>query len=173
MVKQRNPILAATLAGLLGPIGYLYIGWRCALIAVVLLLPLPTACALAGILVPSFTKYLMLPVLAWNAYLSCLIRNAAIQNHDETCGPVNSFAFAGMSTTRVITGQAMALTLALCLELVIGRFATGQSLSGVFTLLVSTPILVGLAGLMFGFLDLGLTAAFAVHLHSRKAASPS
>jgi len=166
MLRKRSPALAAILGGLLGPIGYIYIGWRYALACLLMLLPLPIAVAVLGFGLPPLTKYFVLLVLARKAYTICRIRNENIERGETVEGPIDSFSFAGIQTADLLTGQAMACAAAVGIEISRSHFTSGRVLQGLFSIAITTPILVGVAALVFGLISGGLRTVWSRRLEA-------
>lgn len=167
MPKKKNPWIAAILSLILGPLGYLYIGWRYALLGIVILL------LFVGVLmvvdfdpavmpgIRSWIKYPLLFVFAWKAHSICTVRNGLIDAQDEKAKMIGAFPFAAMAMTDLLVGLAMFYAGALGLYASAVMLSEGRIVKGLLTLLVGTPALVWIATMMFGFIAVGVDAVFA------------
>jgi hypothetical protein len=159
-MQKKNPVIAAVLSLLLGPLGYFYIGWRYAVMAILIFLLYGIVPALAGFELPMWMQYLILPVLAWKAYTICSVRNALIESADPQARALDSFPVAAMTLSDLLVGMGMVTAGALGVYASGLMFLDGQVLRSLGLLLIGTPVLVCLATLVFGFIAAGIDLMF-------------
>ena len=140
--KQKDPTVAGVLALVTGPLGFLYLGWRYGLAATVVF---------AGVIlvvsfllpVPSWLLFVNLPVLALIAYRICEKLNSLVdegQHRGEVASrtlPVAVFAMtSSLPLLAGVNSAVMGVTTA------VPQFMNGDVGSGLFTLLLVTPVFV-------------------------------
>ena len=140
--KKKNPRVAGGLALVGGPLGFLYIGWRYALAATVVFLSIIMVFAFL-LPVPSWLKYVNLPVFAFIAHRICQKLNRLVDRglHTDTLEsntlPVAVFAMTSMLPLLAgVHSAVMGVTTA------VSPFMGGDVGRGLFMLLLVTPIFV-------------------------------
>jgi hypothetical protein len=160
-MRKKSPTLAAALSLFFGPLGYLYIGWRYAVVAVGAFAVVGTVVAVAGFDVPPWMKYVILPVLAWKAFTICSVANAMIEADDDNANALNSFPVAAMAMSDLVVAFGMISAAS------VGLYVSGVLLlqrsiiKGLLVLFVGTPALVWIATVAFGLIADAIDAAFA------------
>ncbi len=82
-MRKKSPILAAILGFLFGPLGYLYIGWRYAIVALCVFLLFIFVLTVTNFPIPALIKYVILAVFAWKGFTIVTVRNELIDSQDE------------------------------------------------------------------------------------------
>jgi len=162
VLTRRRPVIAALLGLLFGPLGYLYLGWRYAVIAMVVVL------VFVGVLmvvdfdpagmpaVRDWIRYPMLLAFSWRAYKLCTIRNALVEAQDPKVTRPSSFPVAAMYMAELLVELAVVYALALGIFGTYLLVARGHIIKGLLMLLVGTPVIVWLGSLLFGFISMGV-----------------
>ena len=141
-MRKKSPAVAAVLSLFFGPLGYLYVGWRYGVMAVVVFLVFVLVLSLADLPLPRWIKYVILPVLAWKAFTICSVRNSLIDAGDDEAKALDSFPVAAMAMSDLLVGIGMVTAGAVGLYISAVMLFDGRLLKGVLTLLVGTPVLV-------------------------------
>ena len=178
MLKRRKPILAGVLGLVFGPLGYFYLGWRFAVIAILFLL------GFVGVLtvvdfdpagmpgIRDWIRYPMLLAFARRAYTLCTVRNALIDTQDPKAAKPASFPVVAMSMAELLVELAVIYAVSLGLFGSYLLFSRGSRLRGLLMLLLGTPILAWLSFMLFGFISMGVQMAImAVSKDAQKAFS--
>jgi hypothetical protein len=170
MPKKKSPTAGAILGFIFGPFGYIYIGWKYALMGVavytvffLILMPLDLDPAILRTL-PGGRFMVHLPlaiVFAWKAYTICSLRNALIEAEDERATMLNTFSVAGMAMTDLLVGIAIIYAGALGIYLSVITFLGGNLVKSLVYLAIGTPVLVWIASIVFGFIAAGIDILFA------------
>lgn len=162
MLKRRRPVAAGALGLVFGPLGYLYLGWRFAVIAMLLVL------IFVGVLtvvdfdpagmpgVRDWIRYPMLLAFAWRAYRLCVIRNALIEAQDPKAARPASFPVVAMSMAELLVELAVVYAVALGLFGTYLLLSKGSIVKALLMLFLGTPVLAWLGSLLFGFLSMGI-----------------
>ena len=159
-MKKKSPILAAILSFVFGPLGYLYIGWRYAILALLMALIFVFVLTVTDFPLPSWMKYVSLLVVAHKGYAICSIRNTMIESGDEDVPILGSFPFAAMAMSDLLVGVGMAYGGAIGLYAAATMILHGGVLKGTLMFLIGTPVLVYIASLVFGFIAIAIDALF-------------
>jgi hypothetical protein len=159
-MRKRNPVIAAVLSLFLGPLGCIYVGWRYAIMAVVVFSVFVLVVAVAGFTLPQWLEYVILPVLAWKAFTICSVRNILIEAGDDQARALDTFPTAAMAMSDLLVGIGMVTAGVLGLYASALMMLDGRIIKGLFTLLVGTPVLVWIATMVFGVIAGGIDAAF-------------
>jgi hypothetical protein len=159
--RRKSPALAAALSFVLGPVGYLYIGWRYAIMALAVFLTFVFVLTAIHFPVPPWMGLVIMAVFAWKAFTICSVWNHLIETDDEEALVLNSFPVAAMVLSDLLVGVAMFYAGALGLYVAATLFLAGSVLRGLLVLLIGTPCLVWIARMVFGFIALGIDALFA------------
>lgn len=163
-MQRKSPALAAVLSFFFGPLGYLYIGWRYAILAIGVFVVFVLAITIIDFPIPTFMKYVILVVLAWKAFTFVSVRNKLIDAQSEEVGTLNTFAFAAMAMSDLLVGIAMAYAAAIGLYVTVRLILEGRVLSGIGVLFIGTPMLVFIASLVFGWIAMGIDAICAAKM---------
>ena len=162
MLTKRKPVLAGIFGLVFGPLGYFYLGWRFAVIAMLLVL------VFVGVLmvvdfdpagmpgVRDWIRYPMLLAFAWRAYKLCTVRNALIEAQDAKAAKPASFPVVAMSMAEFLVELAVIYAIALGLFGSYLLFSRGSIVMGLLILLLGTPVMAWLGSLLFGFISMGL-----------------
>lgn len=153
MPKKKNPMIGAIL-GFFAPPGYLYLGWRYAVAALLIWVVFGVVLAFLGFTIPGWMKYLIGVVFAWKAYKIVEVRNILIEEKSEDVRLLNSFQFAYLAMTDLLIGIAMFYAGAVTLYIGVSRLLEGEIIKGLITLIIGTPGAVWLASLIFGFITM-------------------
>ena len=121
-MKKRNPMLAAVLILFLGPIGFVFVGWRYALLAFILLLFFASVLTVVGFPAPWWIKYFILPALAYKGYKIVSFRNNLISDGDQDVRYLNTFCGATIAMSDAL------VLIAVIYCLVVGIFASFKML---------------------------------------------
>jgi hypothetical protein len=143
-----------------GPFGYLYVGWRYAVMTLAVFVLYFLVLALAGFTLPEWMKYIILPVLAWKAFRICSIRNAMLESGDDQAKVMNTFPIAAMAMADLLVGLGMVTAGALGLYVSGLMFMDGRIVRGLTTLIIGTPALVCITTLVFGLIADAINALF-------------
>lgn len=160
-MRMKSPVLAAVLSLFFGPLGYLYVGWRYGVMAVVVFLVFVLVLSVADLPLPRWMRYVILPVLAWKAFTICSVGNAFIEAGDDNARALNSFPIAAMAMSDLLVGIGMVYAGAVGLYAAAVLLFDGSLVKGLLMLFVGTPALVWIATMVFGFIAMGIDAAFA------------
>lgn len=160
-MQKKSPTLAALLGFIFGPFGFLYIGWRYAVSALLVFLIFGVVLAVLDFPIPTWMKYVILLVSAWKGYTICSVRNQLIDSEDKNIGVLNSFPFAAMAMSDLLVGIAIFYAAAIGLYAATVMFFDGSVIKAGLMLVVGTPVLVWIASLLFGFIAMGVDALFA------------
>jgi hypothetical protein len=160
VMKKKSPTLAAVLSLVFGPLGYLYIGWRYAVMALAVFLIFVFVLMVTDFLIPEM-RFVTLGILAWKAFIICSVRNQLIETGDEDIAILNSFPVAAMAMSDLLVGMGRGYAVAVGLYVTVRLLLDGSVLNGLFLLLLGTPALVWIASIVFGFIALGIDALFA------------
>ena len=90
-MRKKSPTLAALLGFIFGPFGFLYIGWRYAVLALLVFSIFGVVLFVVDFPIPTWMKYVILLVSAWKGYTICLVRNQLIDSEDDNIRILNSF----------------------------------------------------------------------------------
>jgi hypothetical protein len=161
MMKKKSPILAAVLSFFFGPLGYLYIGWRYAVLALFVFIAFVIVLSVTNFPIPTWMKYVILAVLAWKGFTIVSVRNALIDSQDEHVSALNTFPVAAMAMSDLLVGFGIFYAGAIGLYATAILILKGSVLKGLLLLFLGTPFLVWIASVAFGFLAMGIDAIFA------------
>ncbi len=168
MLRKKNPIIAAVLSFIFGPLGYLYIGWKYLIMALVVFAIFTGVLMLVNLdpalFSPEVRLLIRLPiwlVLAAKAYAICSVRNAMIDAKDEGVNALNTFPFVAMAMSDLLVGIGMVYAAAIGIYASVKLFLIGKLLKGFLYLIIGTPILIWIASLAFGLIAMGIDALFA------------
>jgi hypothetical protein len=140
--KQKDPTRAGVLALVTGPLGFLYLGWRYGLAAIVVF---PSVMLVVAFLlpVPSWLMFVNLPVLAVIAYRICEKLNNLVDEGQHRR------AVASKTLPVAVFAMTSSLPLLAAVNAAVTGITTTTSLlmggvfgSGLITLLLVTPIFV-------------------------------
>jgi hypothetical protein len=159
-MRTKNPVVAAILSFIFGPLGYLYLGWRYTIIAFVVFGIFVLVLTIIDFPIPGWMKFVTLAVLAWKAFTICSVRNRMIENEDNNIAILNTFPIAAMAMSDLLVGMAMGYAGAIGIYAAAILFLEGSPFRGLFALLIGTPVLVWIATIVFGFVAMGLDALF-------------
>lgn len=156
-LMRKNPIVAAILGAIFGPLGYLYIGWRYALLAFGVILIFTLVINVAGFPLPIWVRYVVLFVFGWKAHTICSTRNELVgMGEFDRVQNLNSFSFAVMAMSDLLVGIGLFYAAILGLWVSVLLILGGSVLAGLAMLLIGTPILVWISSLVFGLIALGV-----------------
>jgi hypothetical protein len=159
--SRKSPILAAILGFVFGPFGYLYIGWRYAVMAFSVFAAFVLVIGLADFPMPSWIKYIILPVVGWRAWTIVSMRNTLLDTDSGTAGKLNTFPVAAMAVSDLLVSVGMFYAGALGLYAGVTLALGGAVVKGALMIVVGTPLVVWVAGLVFGMIAFGIDAVFA------------
>jgi len=157
-LRPKRPLLAALLSFLFGPFGYLYIGWRYAVMAAVMWFVFVGVLVAADVPMPPALKLVVFAVFAWKAFTICQVRNHLIENGDDHVRFLDTFWCATLAMTDLLVGIAMFYAAALGLLTTVHLMLGGRVGGGLFMLLLGTPALVRIASMVFGLIATGMDA---------------
>ncbi len=160
-MTKKNPIVAAVLGLIFGPLGYLYIGWRYAVMAFAVFAVFTLVLTLTNFPLPPWMKFVTLAVLAWKGFTISSVRNEMIEMDDPDVALLNTFPIAAMAMSDLLIGMGMGYGAAIGLYAAAKFILEGSVLTGIVTLLIGTPALVWIASMVFGIIALGIDALFA------------
>lgn len=158
--SRKNPFVAAILSFVFGPLGYLYIGWRYAVLAAAVLAIFVFILEAINFPIPAWMKYVILVVFAWKASTIVSVRNELIDAENEDVHALNTFPFAAMAMSDLLVGVGTFYAGAIGLYAAARLLLEGGLLRGLLVLLVGTPLLVWIASLVFGLIAMGIDAIF-------------
>jgi len=154
---KKNPVVAAILGVVFGPLGYLYIGWRYALLALGVILVFTLVINVAGFPLPIWVRYVVLFVFGWKAHTICSARNELVEMGEfDQVQNLNSFSFAVMAMSDLLVGIGLFYAAILGLWISVLLILGGSIFTGLAMLLIGTPILVWISGLVFGLIAVGV-----------------
>ena len=139
--KTKNPRVAGGLALVTGPIGFLYIGWRYALVATVVFLSIIMVFAVLP--VPFWLKYVNLPLFAFMAHRICQKLNRLVDRelHRDALAS-NTLPVAVFTMTSMLPLLAGVHSAVMGVTTAVSPFMGGDVGRGLFMLLLVTPIFV-------------------------------
>lgn len=156
-LMKKNPIVAFILGVIFGPLGYLYIGWRYALLAFGVILVFTLVINVAGFPLPVWVPYVVLFVFGYKAHTICSARNELVERGEfDQVQNLNSFPFAVMAMSDLLVGIGLFYTAILGLWVSVLLILGGSVLAGLAMLFIGTPILVWISSLVFGLIALGV-----------------
>ncbi len=154
--KRKNPAVAGVLGLVGGPIGFLYVGWRYALAATVVFLGFILFFS-ALLLVPSWFKYVNLPVFAFMAYRICQKLNGlAGQGQHRGASASNTLPVAVFAMTSMLPMIAGFDAAVFGIATAIPQIMRGDLGGGLFMLLLVTPLSVVLNFVFFVVIATGI-----------------
>lgn len=156
-MRRKNPTLAVILILFFGPIGFLYLGWRYALLAFALLVFFVLALSVIGFPVPWWMKYFILPALAYKGYKGATFTNKMISEGDEDIRYLSTFPGAVVAMSDALVLIAVVYCLAIGIFTSFQMLLAGRIGSGLVFLFLATPILTAIAYFVFGFVSGSLT----------------
>lgn len=159
--SRKNPFVAAALSFIFGPVGYLYVGWRYAVLGLGVLAIFATVLALINFPVPAWMKYVILAVFAQKAYAFVSIRNELIDTGSTEVSALDTFPVAAMAMSDLLVGVGMVYAGVIGLYVAVRLLLEGSVLRGLLVLVIGTPVLVYIAGFVFGLIAMGIDAVFA------------
>jgi hypothetical protein len=159
-VQKKSPVLAAVLSFVLGPLGYLYIGWRYAVMGLVVFAVFQFVLAITDLPFPHWVGYVVVAVYAWKAFTICSVKNHLIETNDKDCILLDTFPAAAMAMSDLLVGVGMFYGGAMGLYVTTRLLLAGNVFHGLSALLLGTPALVWVGSLVFGFVALGIDAVF-------------
>ena len=165
-MRKKSPILAAILGFLFGPLGYLYIGWRYAILALCVFLLFIFVLTITNFPIPAWIKYVVLAVFAWKGFTIVTVRNELIDSQDEHVIALNTFPVVAMAMSDLLVGIGMFYAGAIGLYAAVMVILDGSVLKGLLVLLLGTPLLVWIASFVFGFIAMGIDAVFASRMEN-------
>lgn len=163
MLKKKNPIIAGVLGLLFGPFGYIYINWRYFLMSLVVFTIFTLIFIFLGLdiaLLPPglgrfFVRLPLILIFGWKAYTICSVRNALIDAKDSEVNLLNSFPVVTMAMTDLLVGIGKFYSGAICIYGSVRIFLGGSLLIG-FLCLIGTPLVMYVAGVLFGLIGMGI-----------------
>jgi hypothetical protein len=138
--KKKNPWIVAILAVIFGPFGYLYIGWRYA-VAAVLAFALFILIFHVLLFVPPWLKFVNVFVFAFMAIQISQIRNKIITAGHQDAFAFNTFPVAIFAMTNLLPMLAVIDTIAIGIFRGIQTIAAGELGKGLLLLLLATPFM--------------------------------
>lgn len=153
--KVKRPALAAGLAVIFGPLGYFYFGWRYALAATIVFV-LFIAIFSQVLFVPTWLKYINVPVFAFMAVVICRIRNDIINAEHDDAFAFNTFPVAVFAMTSLLPILAVIDTIAVGIAVAVQRIIEAQIGKGILILLVATPFLAFVQYFVFSIIAAGI-----------------
>jgi len=154
-LSKRNPIVAAVLSLLTGPLGYLYIGFYFFLSGLIISTLFTLVLSLINLPFPHFFDYLQLLVYSYYGYKLAVVRNAFADDWGVTDTDIKEFKSFGFSFV-VMTNLLMALTqfysTIVGLYLVYNSFSEGKILIGILILIFGIALISWLLTSIFGFI---------------------
>jgi len=159
-MSLKNPVIAAVLALIFGPLGYLYINWRYAITSFVIFFIFTAVIVAVNLPIPDWIKLVILPVLAWKAYTICAVYNAMLETEDENINSFRSFPIAVFAMTDLLIGIALAYAVSIGLYIGVHLLINGNILKGIAMVILGTPLLAWVANLVFGFIAVAIDAIF-------------
>lgn len=165
-MRKKNPVVAAVLSFIFGPVGFLYIGWRYALLSLPILIIFVFVLTVANFPIPEFMKYVILVVFAWKGFTIATVRNAMIDAQDEDVSSLNTFPVAAMAMTDLLVGIAMFYAGTIGLYVSARLILEGNIFRGLLCFLLGTPTLVMISSLVFGLIATGIDAIFITTMKS-------
>lgn len=138
--KKKHPAIATVLTLILGPLGYLYIGWRYAVSCFVIFAVFIILFS-AALFVPTWLKYVNVLVLAFWSVQVCQIRNTIISEKHSDAFAFNTFPVAVFAMTTLLPILATVDTIAIGIYMSVQRMIGGEIGKGLIILLLATPFL--------------------------------
>ena len=154
--KSKNPAVAGVLALVGGPLGFLYVGWRYALAATVVFLGFILFFSVL-LLVPSWFKYVNLPVFGFMAYGICKKLNGLLgRGQQRRALASNTMPVAVFAMTSMLPLLAGFDTAVLGVATAIPQLIRGDVGGGLLMLLLVTPLFVVLNFVFFVVIATGI-----------------
>ena len=161
-IRTKNPIAAAILSLIFGPLGYFYVGWRYGLagtVFVLLVTPIMAlVLALTGFILPGVWSYAAVIPIAWKGFTICQAYNASRLSRDVNLAKpitVDSFTAAAIAMSDLFVGIVQFYSVAIGLYASINALTGGDLATGFLLLLIATPVFVFFNGLIAGLLATG------------------
>jgi hypothetical protein len=134
--KEKNSAVAALLAVVLGPLGYLYIGWRYAVTATAVFILFILIFSIL-LFVPWWLKYINVLAFAVMAVMICQVRNSIVKARDEDIFAFNTFPVATFAMTTLLPMLVVVDTASVGVTVAINRLVAGETARGLVTLFLS------------------------------------
>ena len=151
-IRRKNPVIAAILAFVFGPFGYLYIGWRFTLTGLLIFFIFAALLAIINWPIPPWMKYIILIPAAWKGHQIASLKNSFIEaNAEAELRKFNTFTVALMAMTELVIAVGMFYGGAITLYASFLAFTSGEMWRGIY-FLVGTPFVVYISLLIFGLI---------------------
>ncbi len=137
---KKHPATAAILTLILGPLGYLYIGWRYALSSFIIIVISIILCSVA-LFIPTWLQYVNVLVLAFWSVQICQIRNIIISEKHSDAFAFNTFPVAIFAMTTLLPLLATVDTVTIGIFVSIRRMIGGEIGKSLIILLLAMPFL--------------------------------
>lgn len=157
-MKKKNPTVAAMLSFVFGPLGYLYIGWRYAVLGLVVFLIFTLVVTVVDFPLPTWTKFITVGVLAWKGWTIVAVRNAVIDDGNENAYALGTWPLAAMAMSDLLVGMGMLYAGALGFYAGVRFVLEGSVFRGALVILLGTPLLIWVSSLVFGIIATGIDA---------------
>jgi hypothetical protein len=164
--RPKSPVLALVLSLIFGPFGYLYIGWRYAVMAIAVCVIFVLVIAFVQFPFPSWIKYIILAVLGWKGWTIVSVRNAVLIEDPEIAEKLDTFPLVAMAMSDLLVGIGMFYAAAIGLYIGVNLVIQGAALKGVLVIVLGTPALVCLTILGFGVIASAIDAIVAPQMRN-------
>jgi len=161
--SKKNKKVAAILGFLFGPLGYLYIGWKYALMSLILFSIFTIVSMFLNLDLYSleiyarfFARLPIMIVFGWKAYTICSIQNKLIEANDSFANRLHSFPIVTMAMTDLLIGVGMFYSGGLCIYASLKIIFGNNLFKGLVLLVVGTPIIVWTANFLFSIIAAGI-----------------
>jgi hypothetical protein len=138
--KKKQPAIAGLLTIIFGPFGYLYLGWRYALVAIICVVLFVILFSFI-LFIPSWFKYVNVIILAVWAVAICKIWNKIVEAKHPDGFMLNTFPVAVFAMTSLLPLLATVDTVAIGIFVAIRTMFDGRIGKGLIVLFLATPFI--------------------------------
>jgi len=153
--KKKHPAIAALLTIIFGPFGYLYIGWRYALAAVICFVLFVILFTLVAF-IPVWLKYVNVLFFAFLSVQICQIRNMIINEKHSDAFAFNTFPVAIFAMTILLPLLATVDTAVIGIFAAIRAMIDGNLSKGLVILFLATPVISFVHYFVFSWFAFGI-----------------
>jgi hypothetical protein len=164
-LKSRNLYIAAILSLLLGPLGFLYVGWTFMVSGLVITAIFALVLSIINLPTPSVFEYLQLIIFSFHAYKLAAIRNIIAvdpMTTEEDIKQYHSFGFSMVAMTSVLMTLAQYYSLVVGFYMAYVSFANGKILIGILIVVFGISAIMWVLTSIFGFISSLLMVLFKV-----------
>ena len=149
---RNNGIVAALLVLFFGPLGFLYIGWKHAVLMVLMFLSVVLILTFIDQPIPEWSWLVVLPFIAYKAYVIADYRNLPKDDLYNYHAMHSSFDFAYLECLDTMVGMVFILGAVTAAYMGIMHLIDGSILKGLASLTIGVGLFGGIPALLVTFL---------------------